>query len=67
MLSVAFPNVLFVNPENLIGATARAFYAAIRPAKANHEALAVIKIVAVDNGFLQGLGGFHVMIMPLSV
>ena len=52
VLAVAFPNTLFLNPEDSIRATARALHNAIWPAQANHEGFAVLEISEVKYRFL---------------
>lgn len=65
VLAVAFPDALFLDPENFLGLAARALYDAVRPAERDHERFAILEISEVENGLLKGLWRFHVMIMRL--
>jgi len=65
VLAVAFPDTLFLDPEDFLGLAARAFYNTIGPAERDHERFAILEIGEVENGFLKSLWRFHVMIMRL--
>ena len=67
VLAVALPNALFLDPEDFFRLAARALHYAVWPAKTDHEALAVVEISEVQNGFLEAFGCVtHTMIMHLS-
>ncbi len=66
VLAVAFPDALFLDPEDFLGLASRALHGTVGPAEGDHERFAVLEISEVDNGFLKSLWRFHVMIMRLS-
>ena len=67
MLAVAFPDALFLDPEDFLVFAARALYNTVRPTERDHERFAILEFGKVQNGFLKGLRCFHVMIMRLSL
>src|SRR5665213_1828199 len=65
VLAIALPDALLLYPEDFLRLAERAFYNAVRPAKAQQKGFAVLEISEVQNGILQGLWRFHVMIIVM--
>ena len=56
---LALPLSLILEEHNVIPATGRADYDIVRPAQLRQEFEAIVLIGEVQDGLLQGLGGFH--------